>query len=165
MGKKPIPTTESTLTLFVTHLATSNISLRTIKLYLAAVRHMHVCNRLHKQFNYQVTPRLQLILRGIKKRQAARHFTKPRLPNTLPILRSIKTVLSKEAPFYNSTTFWAMCCLAFFCFLRVSEFTIPAEVSYDSTCHLSLGDIAVDNRTKPRLLQFFRKQSKTDPYK
>ena len=165
VGKKLIPTTECTLTLFVTHLATSNTSLRTIKVYLAAVRHMHVCKGLHKQFNYQVTPRLHLILRGIKKRQAGRRFTKPRLPITIPIPRSIKTPLSKEASSYDSTTFWAMCCLAFFGFLRVSEFTIPAENSYDSSCHLSLGDIAVDNRTKSRLLQLFLKQSKTDPYK
>ena len=150
---------ECTLTLFVTHLATSNISLRTIKIYLAAVGYMYVCKGLHKQFNYQVTPRLQLILRGIKKRQAGRHFTKPLLPITIPILRSIKTALSKEAPSYDCTTFWAMCCLAFFGFLRVSEFTIPAEDSYDSSCHLSLGDITVDNRTEPRLLQLFLKQS------
>ena len=85
-------------TLFVTHLATSNTSLRTIKVYLAAVRHMHVCKGLHKQFNYQVTRWLQLILRGIKKRQSGRRFTKPRLPITIPIPRSIKTALSKEAP-------------------------------------------------------------------
>ena len=98
LGKNPIPTTECTLTLFVTHLATSNTSLRTIKVYLAAVRHMHVCKGLHKQFNYQVTPRLQLILRRIKKHQADRRFTKPRLPITIPIPRSIKTALSKEAP-------------------------------------------------------------------
>ena len=165
MGKKPIPTTECILTLFVTHLATSNISLRTIKVYLAAIRCMHVCKGSHKQFNYQVTPWLQVILRGIKKRQAGRHFTKPHLPITIPILRTIKTALSKETPSYDSTTFWAMYCLAFFGFLRVSEFTIPAEDSYDSSCHLSLGNIAVDNRTKPRLLQLFLKQSETDRYK
>ena len=58
-----------------------------------------------------------------------------------------------------------MCCLAFFSFLRVSEFTIPTEGSYDPSCHLSLQDIAVDSRSKPRLLQLFLKQSKTDPFK
>ena len=29
------------------------VSLRTIKVYLAAVRHIHVCKRLHKHFNGQ----------------------------------------------------------------------------------------------------------------
>ena len=56
-----------------------------------------------------------------------------------------------------------MCCLALFGFLRVSEFTIPLEGSYGSSCHLSLQDVTVDNRAKPRLLQLLLKQSKTDP--
>ena len=165
VGAKPIPTSESILTLFVTHLATSNISLRTIKVYLAAVRHIHVCKGLHKHFNQQITPRLHLILRGIQKQISSRHFTKPRLPITLPILQSIKRALSKDTPSYDNTTFWAMCCLAFFGFLRVSKFTIPGDSTYDPACHLSLNDIAVDSRANPRLLQLLLKQSKTDPFK
>jgi len=73
--------------------------------------------------------------------------------------------LSKEAPSYDNTTFWAMCCTAFFGFLRVSKFTIPAGGSYDPSCHLSLRDIAVDNRANPHLLQLFLNQSRTDPFK
>ena len=46
-----------------------------------------------------------------------------------------------------------------------SEFTIPTEGSYGSSCHLSLEDIAIDNRKNPCLLQLFLKQSKTDPFK
>jgi len=48
-----------------------------------------------------------------------------------------------------NTTLWAMCCLAFFGFLRVSEFTILKESLYDPSCHLSLSDIAVDSTKKP----------------
>ena len=98
VGKKPIPTTECTLTLFVTHLATSNTSLRTIKVYLAAVRHMHVCKGLHKQFNYQVTPRLQLILRGIKKRKAGRHFTNHACQSPFPFYAASKLHCQKKPP-------------------------------------------------------------------
>ena len=58
-----------------------------------------------------------------------------------------------------------MCCLAFFDFLRESEFTIPADSTYNSACHLSLNDIAVDSRVNPCLLQVLLKQSKTDPFK
>jgi len=164
-GAKPIPTSESILTLFITHLATSNISLQTIKVYLAAVRHIHVCKGLCKHFNQQITPRLHLILRGIQKQLSSKHLTKPRLPITLPILHSIKKALSKDTPSYDNTTFWAMCCLAFFGFLRVSEFTISGDSPYDPACHLSLNDIAVDSRANPRLLQLLLKQSKTDPFK
>ena len=83
------------------------------------------------------------------------------------MLHSIKTLLSKKtlSPSFYNTTLWAMCCLAFFGFLRVSEFTIPTEGSYDPSRHLSLSDIAVDNRKKPRLLQLSLKESKTDPFK
>ena len=157
-GKKPIPTSECTLTLFTTYLATHNILLATIKVYLSAVRHMHLCRDLHDHFSRQLTPRLQLILRGIKKRQACISPTRQRLPVTIQMLHRIRHLLSTRTPSYDNTTLWAMCCLAFFGFLRVSEFTIPTEGSYDSSCHLSLGDIAVDNRKKPRLLQLFLKQ-------
>ena len=74
-GTKPFPTTEYTLTLFIKHLAKSDVSLRTMKVYLTAIRHMHVCKGLHNHFNHQIIPRLPLVLRGIKERQAGKHFT------------------------------------------------------------------------------------------
>ena len=77
---------------------------------------------------------------------------------------TVRHLLAKQ-PSYGNTTLWAMCSLAFFGFLRVSEFTIPTEGSYDPSCHLSLQDITVDNRTKPCLIQLFLEQSKADPFK
>ena len=50
-------------------------------------------------------------------------------------------------------------------FLCVSEFTIPSVTSYDPTCHLSMKDVAVDNRDNSHLLQVAIKQSKTDPFR
>ena len=91
--------------------------------------------------------------------------TRTLLPVTVQMLHSIRSLLSKESASYNNTTLWAMCCLTFFGFLRVGEFTIPTEGSYDPSCHLSLSDIAVDDRKNPSLLQLFLKQSKTDPFK
>jgi len=161
---KAIPASEGALTLFITHLATSNVSHATIKVYLSAVRHMHICRGLHRHFKQQITPRLHLILRGIKKRQADVHPARKRLPITTQLLGRIRHFLSKQPSYFN-TTLWAMCCVAFFGFLRVSEFTIPREGSYKPSRHLSLQDIAVDSRAKPRLLQLFLKQSKTDPFK
>ena len=160
-GRKPVPTSECTLSLLTTYLATRNISAATIKVYLSAVRHMHLRRDLHNHFNRQLTPRLHLILRGIRKRQAC---TQQRLLVTFQILCKLKKLLIKN-PSYYAITLWAMCCLAFFGFLRVSEFTIPTPGSYDHSRHLSLHDIAVDDRNNPRLLQLFLKQSKTDPFK
>ena len=159
------PATEYTLTLFVAHLATANISQGTIKVYLSAIRHMHVSKGLHNQFNQQLTPRIQLILRGIKKHQASTHSPRIRLPITIQILHSIRRLLSQKPRSHANTMLWAACSLAFFGFLRVSEFTILQEGLYDSSCHLSLQDIAIDSRDTPRLLQVVLKQSKMDPFR
>jgi len=61
---KATPTTECTLTLFITHLATSNVLLRTIKVYLVAIRHMYVCKGLQNHYNHQVTPRFPTGIKG-----------------------------------------------------------------------------------------------------
>jgi len=62
----PMPSYESTLILFGSHLTAKNISHMTIKVYLSALCHMHVVAGLHDLFTKQLTPRLQLVLRGIK---------------------------------------------------------------------------------------------------
>ena len=105
------------------------ISLAAIKVYFSAVCHMHLCRGLHDHFNQQITP---LILRDIKRRQACTNPIRQRLPVTTQMLCQIRQLLLKRAPSYFNTTLWAMCCLAFFGFLRVSEFTIPTEGSYTS---------------------------------
>ena len=160
-----LPTSESTLILFVTHLATSSVSQATIKVYLSAIRHMHVLQGMHNSFSQQLTPRLQIILKGIKKHQAGSHPPRVRLPITIQILKQIRGILLQKKPSYSAVMLWATCCLAFFGFLRVSEFTVPSGASYDPTCHLSMKDVSVDNRTNPRLLQVAIKQSKTDPFR
>ena len=160
----PVPSTEATFVLFVSHLAESNIAYATIKVYLAAVRQLHVSTGLHVQFSLQLTPRLQQVLRGIKKRQAVHHPTRVRLPITIHIMKNIKDALSREPDSYNNTMLWAACCMAFFGFMRVGEFTIPAKGSYEKTTHLSPADISVDKRDNPRLPRVTIKQSKTDPY-
>ena len=159
------PATESTLILFATHLATANISQASIKVYLSAIRHIHVLQGLHDQFSQQLTPRLQIILKGIKKHQALTHPPRVRLPITIQIFNQIRCILSHKRPSYSDTMLWATCCLAFFGFLRVSEFTIPSANSYDSSCHLSFRDIAIDSRDNPRLMKIFIKQSKSDPFR
>ena len=58
---------------------------------------------------------------------------------------------------------WAACCLAFFGFLRCSEFTVPSQVGYNPAIHLSFSDIAVDDYNNPSTVVVSIKQSKTDP--
>ena len=160
-----MPASEHTLLLFATSMAASHISHGTIKVYLSAVRHMHVMSGLHEHFSQQLTPRLQLTLIGIKRNQAAMSPPRTRLPITLQLLHNIKCLLSQQPSCYDNIMLWAMCCLAFFGFLRVSEFTVPTQGDYDESTHLSLKDISIDSRSNPRLIKVHIKQSKTDPFR
>jgi len=148
-----IPATDTTLVLFVSYLATVNISHDSIKVYLSAVRHMHITRGLPNEFNQLLSPRLHLTLRYIKRKQASTHPSRTKLPITIDILHKIRSYLSTKPPSYSNTMLWAMCCLAFFGFLWVGEFAIPSENLYDPTMHLSLQDILIDSRDNPHLLQ------------
>ena len=161
----PIPASEATLTLFTTHLASTNLSFTMIKVYLSAVRHLHVSEGYHDHFNLQLTPRLQLVLRGIKKHQSSTLPRRIRLPITIQIMYGIKKVLSRESQYYNNIMLWAACCLEFFGFMRVGEFTIQNQDGYDKSSHLSISDISVNSWRQPNLLKVMIKQSKTDPFR
>ena len=139
--------------------------IHTIKVYISTIWHMHVTAGLHEEFNTRLTLRLQLMLKGIQRSQATSHPQRIRLPITLEIMQSINDLLIQEPYSYNNILVWAACCLAFFGFLRVSEFTVPNDASYDSTCHLSAENISVDNCNDPQLLCVKIKQSKTDPFR
>ena len=65
--KSLLPTTEDTLLLFVSHLAQQGPSHASIKVYLSAICNLHVSSGLHEEFAKQLTPRLELVLKGIKK--------------------------------------------------------------------------------------------------
>jgi len=83
----------------------------------------------------------------------------------MKMMQKIKHVLSQQPPSYNNVMLWAACCLAFFGFLKVGEFTVPTQQDYDESTHLSLKDISIDNRCNARLIKLCIKQSKTDPFR
>ena len=84
---------ETTLALFSMHLAASNTSCSTIKVYLSAIRQLNVLAGFHDHFNLQLTPRPQQVLRGIKKHQAQSRPKKLHLPITSQVMKQIKEVL------------------------------------------------------------------------
>ena len=92
-GNWVTPATESVLLLFVSHLASKNISHTTIKVFLAADGHMHVIGGIHKSL---LTPRLQLVLGSIKRTQAISIPCRMRLPITLQSMCGIKDCLSRQ---------------------------------------------------------------------
>ena len=125
---------------------------------------MHVTCGKHTEFADQLTPRLQQVIKGIKKTQAVQKVPKVRRPITLDIMTKIQTAIASQPASFFNTMIWAACCLAFFGFLRCSEFTVQRQGSFDSAVHLSMSDVAVDNRSSPTVMRIRIKQSKTDPF-
>ena len=148
--------------MFVGHLAQQGLAHTSIKVYLSAVRSLHVAAGQHKEFAQQLTPRLQQVLTGVKKESAPR---RPRLPITLEIMRKLKSILLKQPNDHDNILMWAACCLAFFGFLRCGEFTMPAKGAFDVEVHLTPSDLAVDSRHTPSVIQVTIKRSKTDPFR
>ena len=74
---------------FVTYLATLNLSYPTIKVYLSTVGSLHTSSGYHNDFNAQLTPRLQQVLKGFRKEKAAHYHSTHNEAN-----KKLKTFLS-----------------------------------------------------------------------
>ena len=112
------------------------LSAATISVYLASVRSLHIDSGFPDPL--KDTSRLHRVLRGIRRSRSARRPT--RLPITRSVLAAIQAALSADS--YDHSMFWAVCSLAFFGFLRVSEFTCSG--SFDPLVHLSISDVSFD---------------------
>ena len=151
--------------LFASYLAQQGLAHAIIMVYLSAVRNLHVSSCLHQEFTQQLTPRLEMVLQGIKKNYLRTAQNRVCLPITQNIMCKIGSTLQQKAVNYNNTLIiWAACCTAFFGFLRCSEFTVPSQKDYDPESHLSLADVPVDSRMAPSMIRIHIKQSKTAPF-
>ena len=83
--------------MFVTHLAQQGLTHQSIKVYLSAVHNLNVSAGLHEEFSKQLTPMLELVLKGIKKEKAKATSPTIRLPVTIEIMRRIRAVLESNA--------------------------------------------------------------------
>ena len=132
---------------------------------MSSIGNWHTSCCLHNTYHTALTPRLEQVLRGIKKEQASTRPQRTRLPITVHIMTQIYSVLKKSPTDYQSIMLWAACCTAFFGFLRVGEMTVPSQKAYDNSVHLSLDDVALDSRSNPTIIWLTIKQSKTDPFR
>ena len=122
VARQPPPMCESTLLLFVSHLAACGLSCTTIKVYLSTVRHFHTTYSHHKEFQEQLTPRLQQAIKGIKKRQARLKEPKIRRLITVEIMHKIHFVLSCRPVSFSTKMLWAAGCIAYFGFLKFNSY-------------------------------------------
>ena len=155
-----LPASESTLIHFVSHLA-KTVSYNTIKLYLFAFRD------LHRKYNFPLKLpkmfRLQKVLNSIKRSQTPVKLD--HYPITIQILQSIFNSYQPHLSCdLNHVMLWAAFTLAFFGFLRSSEFTCNDKV-FDPATHLCLKDVTfVPNIEPPNYMLVLIKRCKTDPF-
>ena len=152
--------TEDTLLLFVTYCHyVLNVRHTTIKGYLCGVRFIYLRQAQANPWTHGSTVRLETIMQSLKRLQGTTSLT--RLPITLPILTSMCHLLRQRvfSPYVNILIATA-CCVAFFAFLRCSEFTCD---NYNAEAHLSMGSVTFndDYSTAYILLQ----SSKMDPFR
>ena len=86
----PLPASEDSIALFISYLGSEKVSSKTIKSYLAAVRHLHILFGLSF---FGLSPRSHLLIRDRKCTQG-NTAVRPRLPSTPLVLRNIKTSLT-----------------------------------------------------------------------
>ena len=123
-----LPLRQSTICLYVTYLARS-LSFKSIKLYLCAVKQYALAHgfRDHLPNMHQ----LHFTLCGIKRKLGATGQRKPCMPITIVLLKQIKSYIMSTYPnLIDQRMFWAASTLAFFGFLRSSEYTvyIPVQI-------------------------------------
>ena len=122
------------------HLADAGLKHRSIKTYSAGVRYFHIKMGLGDPFHGDM-PQVEYIMRGIKKREAAKGTTsRERLPVTPAILHQLKSVWAPSGHTRDTKLILAACCLGFLGFLRAGEMTVPSEGAYDPDAHLNVVD-------------------------
>ena len=63
--------------MFISQLAKEGIAHTTIKVYLAAICYMHVSVGIHQTYNQQLSPYLELVMKGINKETAPWKISTP----------------------------------------------------------------------------------------
>ena len=118
---------------FVAYSAEGGVRYCTIKVYLSAVRFLHIAEGEKDPFELGLA-RLQytLPLGDQKGRGGKRGWRSGR--EVLETLRKMKAAWEREPP-PGAQMLWAACCPRFFCFLWSGEMTVQADGSYDPGCH------------------------------
>ena len=153
---------EGTVVYFASYLARS-VRHSTIKLYLAAVRNLHIIT---SGFNDPLKGKLLLrkVLRGILRFQGERRIR--RQPVTPRVLLAIRPLMQSWLSPQDFRMVWAAFNLAFFAFLRCREFTYPGARYVRPQFDLTTDCVAFyPNLACPQLMTVTLQSSKTDTFR
>ena len=157
----PLPFSKCSTCLFATFLAQQGLKPQSISVYLSALRHLEVSAGLDPPLR-AAWPRLQYVLRGIKRSQDSAS-NRVRLPITTAIMHQLRLIWA-NAPaddHYQATMLWAACCLGYFGFMRAGEFS---AVNSREPGSILVSDVAVDSHTNPSVVRVFLWRAKADPF-
>ena len=147
------PLNEEVLCLYATNLAES-VSFKTLKLYLSAVKFQNI------ELGFSKMTQLQLTLRGTKRTLGAHGSRKPHIPISIVTMRLLKRYIFRSKPTnHNKLIFWSVCILAFFGFLRSSEYVSTSTSNYSKDRTL------LHVLIKKGRIHLTIKASKTDPFR
>ena len=153
-----LPASEGTLIYFASYLART-VRHCTIKLYLAAVRNLHITAGYSDPLKGKLL--LHKVLRGILRYQGEQRIR--RQPVTPQVLSAIRPVLQSWLSPRDFSMIWAAFNLAFFAFLRCSEFTCAGVRKFRPLFDLSTDCIAFyPTLACPKRMTVQLKSSKTD---
>ena len=151
-GVVPWPADEDTLLLYVAYLHKEGIKGTSIRVYLAAVRSLHVMKGLDPPYDGYY--RLKLAIKCVMGECPP----KEKLPITLDIMQKMLTVVNDS---FDDIMFWAAATLAHFGMLRVSEFTV-SSLGGCSTTGMIPQDITFHNDCDGVYMLVIIRRSKTD---
>ena len=156
-----LPASEGTLIYFASYLARS-VRHSTIKLYLAAVRNLHIsCGHSDPLVGKLL---LKKVLRGILRYQGQQRIL--RQPVTPGVLLAIRPFLQAWLGPKDFSMVWAAFTLAFYGFLRCSEFTYPGVHTFRPRFDLSTECVSFHpSLASPQHIIVTLKSSKTDSFR
>ena len=106
--------------MFATYLAQSGLH-TSIKVYFLSISNLLSSQGQNDAYYNALTPRLEQVIRGIKRNQSHIEIGSICLPITVEIMYQIYTVLSKSPSEFHGVMLWAACCTAFFGSRRVGK--------------------------------------------
>ena len=156
-----LPASEGTLIYFASYLARS-VRHSTIKLYLAAVRNLHISCGHGDPLQGKLL--LKKVLRGILRYQGQSRIL--RQPVTPSVLLAIRPILRDWLGAKDFSMVWAAFTLAFFGFLHCSEFTCQGAHRFRAPFELSTDAISFyPSLASPQHMCVTLKASKTDHFR
>ena len=156
------PLSEQILCTYASYLADQHLAPQMIKSYLSSLRNWQISLGLPDPREKSSMPMLKRVRAGISRLTLQKGSpVRIRLHITAELLRRIKEALdSSSNP--AKLVIWEEASTAFFGFFRLGELFPESARAFNESVCLSWGDVAVDNRSAPRMLQIHLKNSKGD---